>query len=974
MAEFALAASVIGLLSFTIQLWEQGSDVIKSGSTISTTDCAREATSLQGHCERVKSLQDAETELDEAARIKAIAEESRLVAEQLAASLAKCQLPPGLKGWRRYRDAIPVLWHGMHMDADAQMARLEALRNELQSEILVSMSRKVNLSDLRNSQGFRKLDGEVKSSTMTILQEQASLKSYFEASEEAAKIRHNQIMSALQGCRPTQYALTEVERDEVKTKVERITQLTKRLWFNTISTRHNAIARAHAGTFEWIFTGQSKAPESNKTILEWINDENSVYWVSGRAGSGKSSLMRFLGDDPRTKKVLREWAGGSSLVLASFYFWNSEAAGGNTLKSLSGLYRGIFHNLISSDHTFAEILFPEYVLDGHQFDDDFPTLPHLTSVFERLYMATDLPAAVVLLIDGLDEYEAESSDQMKLAENLRQASKSTNLKIIVSSRPETAFEIAFRGANKLRLHELTENDRRKFVSDKLGGEPRLSTIATEEEQSELINLVVERSEGIFLWTRLAVETLILEIDVSFNVANLKKVTMSLPSGKKELAELFDHILRRRIPKTNSLLGLRLVETLRFAYAIESDSQVVDARASQILTALLCSYLQDDIQSTINMPTKLLGKAEAAARIEYARNILRRHTAGLLELRDVTPKKLPSPSISQSRLSDPAVVFLHKDVAIYLKTPESRTFIQTSLTSVNLHSTYQMSLLNGMVAMAKIFCSEYPKDAVVECWTASKILGHTERILYLARVTEATDCAGTVVLLDEVDRIISATDERLPFRSILKFHIPNGLSGEFYPTLGTRNIGTSQHSNFLSLAVGRGLFHYVASKLRANETDAMRTGGLPLLGFACHWPRVKISTDFIQARTVKLLLAHGANPNEDCGGRTCWQVALNSLRLSETCQGSKYAPHFSELAEICRLLIEAGADPDACVEWADDNGIHYKRTAKEQIEVTFIQLNMAGPNGVTIAGLGTNLLALLERKKARREYSPVCRWR
>lgn len=67
MAEaFALAASVIGVLGFTLQLWTETKEIRKTGSTIDTAHCARDAQSLQKLCDQVKALQNTETDLAEA--------------------------------------------------------------------------------------------------------------------------------------------------------------------------------------------------------------------------------------------------------------------------------------------------------------------------------------------------------------------------------------------------------------------------------------------------------------------------------------------------------------------------------------------------------------------------------------------------------------------------------------------------------------------------------------------------------------------------------------------------------------------------------------------------------------------------------------------------------------------------------------------------------------------------------------------
>ncbi|KAK3387519.1 hypothetical protein B0H63DRAFT_559023 [Podospora didyma] len=482
MAEaFALAASVAQVVGFALQLWTDSSEIRKSGSTISTADCVREAASLKAYCDRVKLLQDVETELVEAKRIKEIAIEIRTVAEELSSRLAKCEYPAGQKGWKRYHDVVSAVWHGMQLHPDAQMHRLGSLRNELQSGLLVSMLRKVDVSDIRSSVAFQKLDGDVKALTEAFLEGKGLIKKAIDDLDAAVEVRHKQVMAKLDRLDP---------------------ELCNRLLFDGMVRRHYAITVAHSRTFEWIFTGQKKTAESNTTLMEWIvSADNGLYWVSGRAGTGKSSLMRFLDDDPRTKPAFQEWAGERPLLLASFHFWNSEAAGDGLLKSLSGLYRGILYRLIENDD--------------------------------------------------------------KLAEMLCRVSRSPHLKVIVTSRPENAFEIVSRGSTKLRLHQLTKEDRRTYTSEKLKAVPRFATIATDEEQSSLIHLVVQRSEGIFLWVHLAVESLIQEIGTSLDIETLRNVVKGIPSGSADLARVFDHILRNRLPIETRLLGYRLIRTIQY---------------------------------------------------------------------------------------------------------------------------------------------------------------------------------------------------------------------------------------------------------------------------------------------------------------------------------------------------------------------------------------------------------------------------
>lgn len=100
---------------------------------------------------------------------------------------------------------------------------------------------------------------------------------------------------------------------------------------------HPRELEAFEGTYEWIF-------EDGRTSFSgWARSEESLFWITGKAGSGKSTLMRLLSEHEETQDLLQEWAGSSEVVLLSFFFWNA----GNTMqKSQIGLMRALLHQLL----------------------------------------------------------------------------------------------------------------------------------------------------------------------------------------------------------------------------------------------------------------------------------------------------------------------------------------------------------------------------------------------------------------------------------------------------------------------------------------------------------------------------------------------------------------------------------------------------------------------------------------------------
>jgi hypothetical protein len=80
----------------------------------------------------------------------------------------------------------------------------------------------------------------------------------------------------------------------------------KSLHFPTMHHRFDAIALAHKKTFDWVF--REKVGKSPKSFINWLGHESGVYWIQGKAASGKSTLMRFISEDARTKRNLETWS------------------------------------------------------------------------------------------------------------------------------------------------------------------------------------------------------------------------------------------------------------------------------------------------------------------------------------------------------------------------------------------------------------------------------------------------------------------------------------------------------------------------------------------------------------------------------------------------------------------------------------------------------------------------------------------
>ena len=62
------------------------------------------------------------------------------------------------------------------------------------------------------------------------------------------------------------------------------------LSFDTMHTRQEEISDAYSETFGWIFYTDHQAMSPWDNFAEWLVSGEEVYWINGKAGSGKSTV------------------------------------------------------------------------------------------------------------------------------------------------------------------------------------------------------------------------------------------------------------------------------------------------------------------------------------------------------------------------------------------------------------------------------------------------------------------------------------------------------------------------------------------------------------------------------------------------------------------------------------------------------------------------------------------------------------
>lgn len=146
------------------------------------------------------------------------------------------------------------------------------------------------------------------------------------------------------------------ESDMQAATKEQRTRLLNSLRFPNMNERKNDLADSYGETFRWILrtndTPMDK-PDGLKDkswydFEDWLKSDNTIYWISGKPGSGKSILVKYLIENPLTKEALAKGGkGANDPMILSHFFWK---AGSEKLqRNIKGCLCSILHQAIQPE-------------------------------------------------------------------------------------------------------------------------------------------------------------------------------------------------------------------------------------------------------------------------------------------------------------------------------------------------------------------------------------------------------------------------------------------------------------------------------------------------------------------------------------------------------------------------------------------------------------------------------------------------
>ncbi|KAH4843293.1 hypothetical protein HBI25_223290 [Parastagonospora nodorum] len=404
-----------------------------------------------------------------------------------------------------------------------------------------------------------------------------------------------------------------------------------RLYFADMSDRHSSIPQAHRETFQWIYKSRVHKDSTNwDSFANWLSasDDKNVYWVTGKPGSGKSTLMKFMFDNPSTWNSLKSWSHSKPLTKAGFFFWNS----GTVMQmSRQGLIQSLLYSSLKEDNNTLLNVFKQRYQQFLGFGGGRQPLvwSELREAFETMISAPLTPRNFFFMIDGLDEFDGDSKELIELVLSI---ADHPHVKICVASRPWLVFSDAFADRPSLRLEDLTRNDVQNYIKSFFANNQHYTRLARLEPTgaSSLIDSIAEKSAGVFLWVYLVVRSLLDGLSNADRLSDLVRRLNALPPG---LEELFSKLLRS-------------LDADYFTHAC----QLLRLVAGMNRPHLLYLYFADneDENSTIQDETRSLSPDEILSRLETMDRRLMSRCKGFLEV-DNRSTQLDQPLSEDSRV-------------------------------------------------------------------------------------------------------------------------------------------------------------------------------------------------------------------------------------------------------------------------------------------------------------------------------------
>ena len=436
---------------------------------------------------------------------------------------------------------------------------------------------------------------------------------------------------------------------------------------------------------------------------------------------------------------------------------------------------------------------------------------------------------VTLFIDGFDECDGNNREQLDLLTAWVRSSsgKKLSVKACIASRIESQIELRLSNEPTFAIHQFTEHDISTYVTERLGKAWDLMARQPDGTKAEfdqgLIDKVVGKAEGVFIWVTVVVSQLVVAMEEEAGVADLHRLLADLPEGvEKMYASVLDKTEQRHWPDTIKFLrllqeqslgrlrGCGRVETLlEFSATIQDPTSAISCKA----------FFEEGFTiDEVDLPHHQCAQV---------RRRLLRSCRGLVEIEDT--EDLPSARVT----------LLHRTVEEYVTRSQIFQKMIDKIENKLLRDP-AVALMAMKLCLLKVY-SEDTQDRYESLEFKRRYSLTTAFFLATEGAERSTKCSQHLYI-EELDRVLSVSHP--------------DWTNSCYESGYTIGIPPDWNTNLLSLATKHNLFFYTQQQIRTNGKGIIeKAHGRPVLFYAFD---DMFNFDWVDATsTYELLLNAGA---------------------------------------------------------------------------------------------------------------------
>lgn len=618
--------------------------------------------------------------------------------------------------------------------------------------------------------------------------------------------------------------------------------------------------------------------------MEWLEQGNDIFWISGKAGAGKSTFMKFIFNDTRTRHHINKELSAGLLVSAGFFFHERGTA---LQKSQTGFLKSVLYQIMRQCGELAATTCGERFSSAYAYYQMGSNRParedtmkaaiqnewsraELLRTLRNILQQTVLPLRIFLLVDGLDELDGDKDDLLELLHNvITSLGPESRLRLCISSRPWNIFREAFGNYPNFRLQDLTYRDIGLYVTESLNSTTRMRELFRIDpiRTSKLFDEIVQDADGVFLWVKLVVKSLISGLRNYDSIEDLRQRLKSFP---KELEPLYkrmidgiDELYIKEAVKVFCIMQAadKPLKTLSLWYAFgEEDGMHNNYKPG-------CLTFEDQLERCTEVDGRLRSRCAGLLGIQFTTNYSHEETLqyGSLQTETKFPKR-------RQELVQSTVQYLHKSVKDYFTKSQSAV-LWKGLCSYDPHEWLQQAYMREIqdcLGSYKTFISGQEAGIV---WEPLVDFMHHTRCLELMRGTPQT---RQIIM---VDGMLQQEGPPIAWRKFGLSKPPHwsawsGGQWGAYPT----NTTILWQTSLLTFAILAGLEKTVESTITEPGFKINEYRGRPLLHYAVR-PKPLYPIENYSYEMAELLLEHGADPNIQYAherGLCAFELILESL--------------------------------------------------------------------------------------------------